>query len=296
MIMQPIEIDWNFFVERVERLMDLGEEFLTRKLAEVETDPALFRTYIALRWHPDAFLEPIAYPDIPSADDLLGIDRILQRLQANTRQFVAGHPANNVLLWGERGTGKSSAVKSLLGLFAADGLRLVEVRKEDLYQLPVITAALRREPFRFIVFCDDLSFDESEPGYRELKALLEGGLEAPPPNVLFYATANRRHLMPERFEDNSGEAEIHPEEAVSEKLSLSDRFGLAFGFYPMGQELYLEIVHHLAELRQLQIGREDLDREALQWALQRGASSGRVARQFADDLTGRLALEGRRGG
>ncbi len=295
MIRHPIEIDWTFFVERVERLMDLGEEFLTRKLAEVETDPVIFRDYVALRWHPDAFLEPIEHPDIPSVEDLLGLDRVLQPLHANTRQFVGGYPANNVLLWGERGTGKSSAVKSLLGSFGAEGLRLVEVRKEDLYQLPAITAALRDQPFRFIIFCDDLSFDESESGYRELKALLEGGLEAPPPNVLFCATANRRHLMPERFSDNSGESEIHSEEAISEKLSLSDRFGLSFGFYPMGQELYLSIIRHHAERRQLQIDAKDLEHSALQWALQRGARSGRVARQFIDDLTGRLALEGRIG-
>ncbi|WP_305042205.1 ATP-binding protein [Geoalkalibacter sp.] len=286
-----MNIDWEYLIEKIERLMDLSEEFLSRKLAdEVDVEPQMFRDHIAFRWNHEGLLEAVAYPDVPDPEDLLGIDMILTRLRQNTRQFVAGVPANNVLLWGERGTGKSSAVKCLLGEFAAQGLRLVELQKEDLYHLPVITRALRPQPFRFILFCDDLSFDESETGYRELKALLQGGIEAPPPNVLIYATANRRHLLPERFAANTGEAEIHPEEAVSEKLSLSDRFGITLGFYPVTQDLYLDIARHLAARRQLPIATADLEREALQWALLRGGRSGRVARQFIDDLSGRLAL------
>ena len=199
-------------------------------------------------------------------------------------------PANNVLLWGARGTGKSSAVKGLLGEFAGVGLRLVEVRKEDLFQLSAITELLRPYPYRFILFCDDLSFDESEVDYRELKALLEGGIEARPENLLIYATSNRRHLMPERLSDNTGGEEIHPEEAIAEKISLSDRFGITLGFYPTTQESYLEIVRHLANGRQLPLGDGELAAEALEWAMLRGARSGRVARQFIDDLTGRLLL------
>ncbi len=289
-----LNLDWDFLIEKIDRLMDLTDEFLSRKLAEeVDADPQMFHEHIAFRWSHDGVLEGVEFPDLPDPDGLLGIEHALERLRQNTRQFVAGLPANNVLLWGERGTGKSSAIKSLLPEFAEKGLRLVEVHKDDLYHLPVITRALRTQPFRFILFCDDLSFDESEIGFRELKALLQGGIEAPPENVLIYATGNRRHLMPERFEDNTGEAEIHPEEAVSEKLSLSDRFGIAIGFYPVTQDLYLAIVGHLAKRRELPIAPAELEREALQWALSRGARSGRVARQFVDDLTGRLTLAAR---
>ncbi len=214
-------------------------------------------------------------------------------MRQNTRQFVHGLPANNVLLWGARGSGKSSAVKGLLGEFAGVGLRLVEVRKEDLFQLPTIAALLRPQPYRFILFCDDLSFDESEVDYRELKALLEGGIEARPENLLIYATSNRRHLMPEHLRDNTDRDEIHPEEAIAEKISLSDRFGITLGFYPATQDIYLAIVRHLAKQRQLPIDDVALVEEALQWAMLRGARSGRVARQFIDDLTGRLLLAGK---
>ncbi len=288
-----IDIDWSYLLDRVEHLMDLGEEYLTRKLAEFQFDPALLESIIAWRWQQEngnGYLHPIVHPDLPDHADLLGIDPVLIRLRQNTRQFVHRLPANNVLLWGARGTGKSSAVKGLLGEFAGAGLRLVEVRKEDLFQLSAITELLRPHPYRFILFCDDLSFDESEVDYRELKALLEGGIEARPENLLIYATSNRRHLMPERLSDNTGGEEIHPEEAIAEKISLSDRFGITLGFYPTTQESYLEIVRHLANGRQLPLGDGELAAEALEWAMLRGARSGRVARQFIDDLTGRLLL------
>jgi len=288
-----LDIDWSYLLDRVEHLMDLGEEFLTRKLAEYQFDPALLESIIAWRWQQEnqsGYLHPIVHPDLPDHADLLGIDPVLIRLRQNTRQFVHGLPANNVLLWGARGAGKSSAVKGLLGEFAGASLRLVEVRKEDLFQLSAITELLRPHPFRFILFCDDLSFDESEVDYRELKALLEGGIEARPENLLIYATSNRRHLMPERLHDNTGDEEIHPEEAIAEKISLSDRFGITLGFYPTTQESYLEIVRHLARQRQLAIGDCALAAEAQEWAMLRGARSGRVARQFIDDLTGRLRL------
>lgn len=289
-----VDIDWSYLLDRLERLMDLGEEYLTRKLEEAPFEPALFTTTLAFRWQQEGqtgYFHPIAFPDLPDHRDLIGIDRALQRLRQNTLQFVHGVPANNILLWGARGSGKSSAVKGLLQEFASSGLRLIEVRKEDLFQLPAITGLLRPLPQRFVLFCDDLSFDESEVDYRELKALLEGGLEARPDNVLIYATSNRRHLMPERWEDNGDRGEIHPEEAVAEKLSLSDRFGLTLSFYPASQTTYLEIIRHLASQRNLAVDPQGLETEALQWALQRGARSGRVARQFVDDLTGRLLLE-----
>ncbi|MEJ2699031.1 MAG: ATP-binding protein [Desulfuromonadales bacterium] len=295
MNIEDIDIDWNYLFERVERLIDLGEEYLGRRLVDFSPDPAIFDQFQAFRWirmESAGYLQEVEFPDLPELSELFGIDRTLVRLRRNTLQFVKGLPANNVLLWGERGGGKSSSVKGLLREFGSGGLRLVEVQKEDLFQLPVITDRLRELPYRFVLFCDDLSFDESEVSYRELKALLEGGLQARPENVLVYATSNRRHLMPERFEENTGEAEIHPEEAVSEKLSLSDRFGITLGFYPMSEETYLSVVHHLADRRQLAIAPESLSAEAKHWAMARGARSGRVARQFIDDLTGRLALEG----
>lgn len=296
MALEDLDIDWDYLLERIERLMDMGEEYLNRQLAIYAPDPSAFDQYCAFRWQGGeggGFLAEIVHPDIPDPGDLVGIDDVLQRLRQNTGQFAAGHPANNVLLWGERGTGKSSAIKSLLREFAARRVRMVEVQKEDLYHLPVIIGTLRPLPYRFVLFCDDLSFDESEAGYRELKALLEGGLEARPENVLVYATSNRRHLMPERMEENIGAGEIHPEETVSEKLSLSDRFGIAMGFYAMSRETYLAIVRHLARKRGLQISAKRLDEQAWQWAVWRGARSGRVARQFVDDLTGRLALAGK---
>lgn len=294
MQLDEIDIDWGYLFERLERLLDLGEEYLEDRLAAQEPEPELLEEFIAFRWrrHDTAgYLEGVAHPDLPDHGDLLGIERAISCLRQNTRQFLHGLPANNILLWGERGGGKSSAVKGLLKEYGEQGLRLVEVQKEDLFQLPAIAACLRGRPYRFILFCDDLSFDETETGYRELKALLEGGVESRPENVLVYATSNRRHLLPERFQENTGEAEIHPEEAVAEKLSLSDRFGITLGFYAMGQETYLAIVHHLSNKQRLRIAPRDLAAEALRWARNRGARSGRVARQFVDDLHGRLALQ-----
>jgi len=296
--MTPVDTpDWNRLLQRLEALAELGEQALHRQLPAPLPEPAQFERHLALRWvgRDGVGFDPIVHPDLPQHADLLGIDRVLAELRRNTEQFVHGLPANNVLLWGERGTGKSTAVRGLLQAFGAAGLRLVEVQKEDLFALPAITRALRPLPFRFILFCDDLSFDESEIDYRELKALLEGGLEARPENVLVYATSNRRHLMPERMIENTGEDEIHPEERVAEKLSLSDRFGLTFGFYPVDRANFLHIVRHLAERHRLAISPGALEQAALDWAHQRGARSGRVARQFIDDLRGRLELERRRG-
>ncbi|NLV24136.1 MAG: ATP-binding protein [Deltaproteobacteria bacterium] len=281
---------------RLEGLLAKGERLLSR-FDPPETPPEeLFSRYIAFRWEREGrsgVFRAISHPDLIDHRDLLGIDGTLEALNRNTRQFVKGFPANNVLLWGERGNGKSSAIRGLLQPCAAEGLRLIEVRKEDLWQLHAITALLRELPYRFILFCDDLSFDESEISYRELKAILDGGLEVRPKNVLIYATSNRRHLLPEHFTDNGGAAEIHPQEAVSEKISLSDRFGLRLGFYPMQRDVYLEIIRHLAERRGLRIGREELEAEAERWGLRQGGRSGRAARQFIDDLSGRLALQGR---
>ncbi|RMF47503.1 MAG: ATP-binding protein [Deltaproteobacteria bacterium] len=280
-------------IHRLDRLAALGEAALSRLKPGSQRSAVDFTTTLALRWvgGEDGCLTAIGNPDLPSAEDLLGIDRQLAILERNTRQFVEGLPSNNVLLWGERGTGKSTAVRSLLSQFGNRGLRLVEVQKEQLFALRSIVEALRDQPWRFILYCDDLSFDEHEIDYRELKALLEGSLEAPPENVRLYATSNRRHLMPERLLENTDEEEIHPEERVAEKLSLSDRFGISLGFYPFDQATYLQIVSHLAKRRNIAISTAEFERRALHWAGSRGARSGRVARQFVDDLAGQLALE-----
>lgn len=288
------KIDWTNLLERIERLIDLGESSLRQNLAPPSADDKQLESCCALRWHRSdrgGYLSAIEHPDLPDHRDLLGIDRQLEILQRNTRQFVLGLPANNLLLWGERGTGKSTAIRSLLRLFSEEGLKLIEIQKEDLFQLSEIAAELRHRQHRFILFCDDLSFDEQEIDYRELKALLEGGLEARPDNLLIYATSNRRHLMPERMVENTGDDEIHPEERIAEKLSLSDRFGISLGFYRIDQENYLTIVRHLAKRRKLSISAELLKQEALDWSAMRGARSGRIARQFIDDLAGRLALK-----
>ena len=204
-------------------------------------------------------------------------------------------PANNVLIWGERGTGKSSVVKGLLARFAGEGLRMIEVRRQDLTDLPEIVEILWDRPERFVLFCDDLSFLDDESVYLELKALLEGSLSARPDNVLVYATSNRRHLMPEKLADNTprfspDDDEIHPQETVEEKISLSDRFGLSIGFYRITQDTYFRIVRHLVDQRGLDVDGGLLRREALKWLQRASGRSGRVARQFVDDLEGRLKL------
>jgi uncharacterized protein len=288
-----MEERWNGVLERLDRLFDRVEGALDVVDSPSLPDSSMFGRFIAFRWerhgHRGRVL-PVEHPHLVELDDILGVDHAKEELVRNTAQFVAGAPANNVLLWGERGNGKSSCVKGLLKKFAPLGLRLVEVQRWDLLSLPAIINMLRGVPFRFVLFCDDLSFGEGEADYRGLKTLLEGGIEARPENMLIYATSNRRHLMPEPMTDNTGAAEIHPEEAVSEKLSLSDRFGLTLGFTTFDQETYLAIVEHYAGQLSIPLGWDELRREALLWALYSGRRSGRSARQFVDDLAGRLAV------
>ncbi|WP_052263406.1 ATP-binding protein [Geobacter pickeringii] len=283
---------WDAVADRLGQILDRVDRVLDRSVPPAAPEPELFDRHIAFRWRrigTGGAFEPVEHPHLPDLGDLVGIDFAVEDLVRNTEQFVAGFSANNVLLWGERGTGKSTCVKGVLRRFADRGLRLVEVQRDDLLTLPAIIGTLRTVPRRFILFCDDLSFGEGEGAYRELKVLLEGGIEARPENILFYATSNRRHLMPERMEENLG-GEIHPEEAVSEKLSLADRFGLNLSFYPFNQETYLAIVERYAATFSLPVEREQLRREALQWALCKGNRSGRAARQFIDDLAGRLRV------
>jgi predicted AAA+ superfamily ATPase len=265
--------------------------------------PPDFNAAIAFRWRKRRYLgvergvlEPVTAPALIAFDDLQHVETQKEAIRRNTEQFVRGLPANNVLLTGARGTGKSSLIRACLHAYAADGLRLVEVDKRDLVDLADLVALLSGRRERFLVFCDDLSFDAGESGYKELKVALDGSVAGPGGNVLIYATSNRRHLMPEFMRDNlaaqpQDDGEVHPGEAVEERVSLSERFGLWLTFYPFRQPDFLDIVDHwLGELGVGAAERERAHAEALQYALQRGSRSGRVAQQFARDYAGRHAL------
>ena len=273
-------------------LEQMLERLLTRLDAHASA-PATpdWKKMRAARWSAQAGgLKPILHPQRVALKDLLAIDEQKQRVDANTRQFVTGKPANNVLLTGARGCGKSSLVKAVHAKYASKGLRLIEVDKAGLPSLPDLFDLLADADYRFIVFIDDLTFAENEPGYASLKAALDGSLAGPSDNVLIYATSNRRHLMPEYMAENLETqhlgGEVHPGEAIEEKISLSDRFGLWVAFHAMEQETYLAIAHHWA----ISLGAaadEHFERAALQWALGRGARNGRVAWQFARDWAGK---------
>jgi len=231
-----------------------------------------------------------------SLDDLHHIDHQKQELVRNTRQFLRGLPANNALLWGPRGTGKSSLVKALLNAYAGDGLKLIEVERHALVDLPDIIEALDGNQSKFVVFCDDLSFDEHDNSYRALKVVLDGSVLNTPDNIIIYATSNRRHLLPEHQADNldarSLDGEIHHSEAVEERISLSERFGLWLSFHPFNQDSYLDIVNHWLMDLGIDPGEDrGVRRAALQWAMLHGSRSGRSAYQFAKDWVGRTALD-----
>jgi hypothetical protein len=252
--------------------------------------------HLAYRWRrgrSGGSLRPVGHPHAVALDDLLCMDRQKAEVVRNTEQFVQGRPANNVLLWGSRGTGKSTLVKAVFNACAPRGLRLIEVETHDLVDLPEIVERLYDRPERFVLYCDDLSFEADDPSYKALKAVLEGSIAAPPDNVLVYATSNRRHLMPEPQQENLDArlvgGEIHHGESVEERISLSERFGLWLSFYPFDQEQYLAIVDHwLRRLAAPGIAVPEVRSAALQWALARGSRSGRVARQFALDWAGRM--------
>ncbi|MCD6663679.1 MAG: ATP-binding protein [Comamonas sp.] len=242
-----------------------------------------------------SLLAPVRHVANLKLADLKEIEPQKEKIRRNTEQFVAGKPANNVLLTGARGTGKSSLIKACLNAYAPQGLRLIEVDKSDLTDLPDIVDVVAQRPEKFIVFCDDLSFDEGEPGYKALKSILDGSVAAATPNVLIYATSNRRHLLPEYMKENlsythTDDGEVHPGEVVEEKISLSERFGLWVSFYPFNQDEYLAITAQwLAHFNVAPAAIEAARPEALLWALERGSRSGRVAYQFARDYAGRAA-------
>lgn len=247
------------------------------------SDGAENMEYIAYRFK-DGQLLPVRHPHVPDFDSLLHIDRQKEILRRNTLQFVKGLPANDALLWGDRGTGKSSLIKSMLGLFAGEGLRLVQVYKMDILHLSDLYGLLRERKERFILFFDDLSFEPGDENIKILKSLMDGDVEERPENVLVYATSNRRHLMPERTEEDK-----FPEESYSEKVSLVERFGIRLGFFAFGKEQYLSIVRNLVSQRALELEEEEIHSLALDWALQNGFS-GRSAFYFVKDLEGRLRL------
>jgi predicted AAA+ superfamily ATPase len=280
--------------EKLEQLLNHLETFLPKQLTEDQ-----WKSSTAFRWRRRdsifgsiGFLQPVKHVADISFDDLKNIDRQRDAIRDNTKNFIQKKPANNILLTGARGTGKSSLIKASLHEFAVQGLRLVEVEKEHLADLADITDLLGDRPERFIIFCDDLSFEDGESGYKAMKSALDGSVSAQVDNILIYATSNRRHLLPEHMKDNlsyshSDDGEIHPGEVVEEKISLSERFGLWLSFYPPKQDEYLEIVAHWLRhfgLNDAQI--ESARAEALVWALERGSRSGRVAWQFAKHWAG----------
>ncbi|HEX4943156.1 MAG TPA: ATP-binding protein [Usitatibacteraceae bacterium] len=276
------------FLGRVDTLIDRLERILPEGARPVD-----WTAGTAFRWrkrNARGFLDPVRHPHAIAFADLKDIDDQKKRLRENTAQFVAGRPANNVLLTGARGTGKSSLVKAALNDFARKGLRLIEVDKADLVDLPDIVDLVADRRERFIVFCDDLSFEASDPGYKSLKVALDGTIAGSADNVLIYATSNRRHLMPEYMGENLEArhvgGEIHPGETTEEKISLSERFGLWLSFYPFDQDQYLDIAAHWVGALGGKAD-EGMDPAALLWALERGSRSGRVAWQFAKDYVGR---------
>jgi predicted AAA+ superfamily ATPase len=248
----------------------------------------------AFVWHvaPDR-LEPVPRVARVELRLLVGIDRARDTLLANTLQFARGYPANNVLLWGARGMGKSSLVKAAHAeaLREVPGLKLVELHREDLPSIGRLLALLRPAPFRFVLFCDDLSFDKDDSHYKSLKAVLDGGIEGRPDNVVLYATSNRRHLMPREMIENERQSGVSPSEAVEEKVSLSDRFGLWLGFHACSQDDYLAMIRNYCDAFAIPISDPDLRAEAIEWSQTRGARSGRVAWQYVTDLAGRRGVK-----
>jgi len=266
---------------KIDQLLAKVDRVLDRYLAD-ETDVTNFARHRAFRWDgARRTLEPILRPVHIHPNRLLGIDAIKLEVLRNTKSFVHGGKANNVLLWGERGTGKSSLIKSLLTAFNKTPLRMIQIYRHDILSITSLFDMIAGHPsYRFILFIDDLSFEESQTDYKEMKTIMDGGVEEIPDNVLFYATSNRRHLITTRFSDNTSD-ENRPSDTVEEKISLADRFGLSFGFYHFSQETYLEIAAFYAEEYGVSVTGEQLKRMAIRWALEAGSENGRTAEQFA---------------
>lgn len=285
---------------QLKRVLTSLELLLPRPIPDID-----WKTTTAANWRRHSFagyLEPLEAVERISLDDLLGIDEQKRVVEENTRQFLAGLPANNCLLWGTRGTGKSSLVRAMLNRYADRGLRVIQVDKDDLVHLPDIVDAIKSEPYRFIVFSDDVSFEVGDSSYKMLKSALDGSVYAPPENALIYVTSNRRHLLPEYETDNRGAMlvnnEIHHGESVEEKISLSGRFGLWVGFHPFSQDQYLEVVRQWTGRLCARMGTElawgaEERQAAILWSQQKGDASGRIAYQFATHWVGKRLLSGK---
>ncbi len=281
-------------VQRAEALMTRIEQVLPQPMAAPDWSASVAFRY-RKRHTGQGGLAPVRHEAPLAVTHLQEIDGQKEKIQRNTEQFVKGLPANNVLLTGARGTGKSSLIKACLSAYSPQGLRLIEVDKDDLIDLPDIIELVSERPEKFMIFCDDLSFEDGEPGYKALKSILDGSIAAATPNVLIYATSNRRHLLPEYMKENltythTDDGEVHPGEGVEEKISLSERFGLWVSFYPFSQDEYLTIAAQwLSSFGVTPAAIEAAKPEALVWALERGSRSGRVAYQFARDYAGKRA-------
>lgn len=288
----------NAFLERADAVLARLEPLLPAPREAVDWSHSM-----AARWVREGrsgYLMPLEVSLDMRLSDLIGVDLQREQLGRNTRQFIDGLPANHALLWGSRGTGKSSLIRALLAEYANAGLRLIEIERDHLGDLPRVVEQLQKLPQRFVLFCDDLSFEAGESDYRVLKSVLDGSLEQAPDNVLLYATSNRRHLVPEKESDNLNwqqvDGELHPSEAVEDKIALSDRFGLWLSFYPFTQEHYLNVVEHWITQLALAAGLswqrdEELDKHAVRWATGRGNRNGRCAYQFARYWVGLKLLE-----
>ena len=296
-----MDVELKAFLQRAEGLLARIEPLLPAQPPVIDWEHML-----AARWQRDGrsgYLAPLEVNLDLRLNDLIGIDRQRDLLAANTQQFVDGLPANHVLLWGARGTGKSSLIRALLAEYAGRGLRLIEIERDHLADLPRVVELLSGQRQAFVLFCDDLSFEAGEGDYRVLKSVLDGSLERAPENVLLYATSNRRHLVPERQSDNENwqmvDGELHPNEAVEDKIALSDRFGLWLSFYPFSQQHYLNVVRHwidsLAGKARLQWDWDEaLEKDAIRWATGRGNRNGRCAYQYARQWVGARLLDARR--
>ncbi len=281
-------------LERFDALLERLEPLLPPKQPQFNIED-----YSAFSWKNfgrGGYLQPIEHPAKIEFENLHSIDRQIGIIKRNTEQFLSGYPANNMLLTGARGTGKSSLVKATLAQYQDRGLKVIEIESDDLHQLPLLLAAIESYPHPFILFCDDLSFEDGDSSYKPLKALLDGSLSAPAKNILLYATSNRRHLLPEYMEENRAYehkgGEVHASEASEEKISLSERFGLWVSFYPFTQSDYLNIIRQWLEQSAPDISYNDeIEKEALQFSLQRGSRSGRVAHQFVKDYIGSYRLD-----